>query len=304
MKDPANTKPTQTATVWRAVGLALLACASQPGCGREFYREWANQDVSEAIYEKSRDPRFRIDLFSVEPPAMARHADPYDPDRPPAPPDDFASQALSPVPQWPDHRLITPVEGTGYLALIEKDSRRYQAPPPKPANPSTETPPAVPTTPPPEGSTSPFSPRGEDFTPTNPPQPTQPGTRTSPPIPPALPGPEASRTNSGTKPAGMSPNSPSARPAQTAARTPTPGVRKDDGLRRTAAQDSPQPMPAQTPNPAPGPPVNPVVGTPPPGRDPLQPVPTPMDPNQSDSRLDVPINPRPDLKPEQYRESE
>ena len=24
---------------------------------REFYREWANQDVSEAVFEKSRDPR-------------------------------------------------------------------------------------------------------------------------------------------------------------------------------------------------------------------------------------------------------
>ena len=54
-----------------------------PGCGREFYREWANQDVTEAVFEKSRDPRYRLDLFSVEPPALARFADPYDRDRPP-----------------------------------------------------------------------------------------------------------------------------------------------------------------------------------------------------------------------------
>ena len=56
---------------------------------------------------------------------MARFADPYDPDRPPAPPDDFAAQSLSPVPQWPDHRLIMPVEGTGYLRLLD-DGPRYE----------------------------------------------------------------------------------------------------------------------------------------------------------------------------------
>src|SRR3954452_5364757 len=103
----------------RVALMALVTLASQAGCGREFYREWANQDVSEAVFEKSRDPRWRLDMFSVEPPAMARYADPYDPNRPPAPPDDYAVQALSPVPQWPDNRLITPVEGTGYIDIME-----------------------------------------------------------------------------------------------------------------------------------------------------------------------------------------
>src|SRR5690349_1706359 len=82
-------------------GLLALALGAQLGCGREFFREWANQDVSEAVFEKSRDPRFRIDLFSIDPPALARYADPYDPDTPPAPPDDRATEALAPAPQWP-----------------------------------------------------------------------------------------------------------------------------------------------------------------------------------------------------------
>ncbi|MFI5459970.1 MAG: hypothetical protein ACHRXM_31505, partial [Isosphaerales bacterium] len=99
--------------------LTGLAIGAQFGCTREFYREWANQDVSEAIFEKSRDPRWRIDLFSVEPPMLSRYADPYDQDVPPAPPDDPAAEALSPVPQWPDNRLLLPVEGTGYLDLLE-----------------------------------------------------------------------------------------------------------------------------------------------------------------------------------------
>ncbi len=50
--------------------LTALALGLQSGCTREFYREWANQDVSEAVFEKSRDPRWRMDVFSVEPPAL------------------------------------------------------------------------------------------------------------------------------------------------------------------------------------------------------------------------------------------
>jgi hypothetical protein len=103
----------------RGVLLTLLAVGSQSGCTREFYRDWANQDASEAVFEKSRDPRWRLDAFSIEPPAMSRFADPYDPEFPPAPPDDPTSEALSPVPQWPDHRLIVPAEGTGYIDMME-----------------------------------------------------------------------------------------------------------------------------------------------------------------------------------------
>src|SRR5690242_3608572 len=58
----------------RAAGLLLLALTPAAGCTREFFREWANQDVSEAVFEKSRDPRWRLDLFSVEPPPLARYA--------------------------------------------------------------------------------------------------------------------------------------------------------------------------------------------------------------------------------------
>ncbi len=99
--------------------LAALTAGGLSGCTREFFREWANQDVSEAIFEKSRDPRWRLDTFSIEPPALSRFADPYDQDAPPAPPDDIPAEALSPVPQWPSNRLIVPVEGTGYLDLLE-----------------------------------------------------------------------------------------------------------------------------------------------------------------------------------------
>ncbi|HWT77981.1 MAG TPA: hypothetical protein VN648_04185, partial [Candidatus Methylomirabilis sp.] len=41
----------------RGALLTLLAVGSQSGCTREFYRDWANQDAAEAVFEKSRDPR-------------------------------------------------------------------------------------------------------------------------------------------------------------------------------------------------------------------------------------------------------
>lgn len=119
--------PLRLAGAVRAVLLAALAVGPQAGCTREFFREWANQDVSEVVFEKSRDPRWRLDTFSIEPPALSRFADPYDQDAPPAPPDDVATEALSPVPQWPSNRLIVPAEGTGYLELLEYWQRQELA---------------------------------------------------------------------------------------------------------------------------------------------------------------------------------
>src|SRR4051812_46462795 len=99
---PARPRPGRAR---RARRLALLLSLTPvTGCGREFFRQWADQDVTESVFEKSRDPRWRLDLFTIEPPALARFADPYDPDFPPAPPDDHATEAVSPVPQWPHFR--------------------------------------------------------------------------------------------------------------------------------------------------------------------------------------------------------
>jgi len=114
----------------KAIPLAAFSVASLnlTGCTREFFRQWANQDTTEAVFEKSRDPRFRLDMFSIEPPAMSRFADPFDPDHPAAPPDDVAAEALSPVPQAPRTRLLSPTEGTGYIAMLEEWARDKASP--------------------------------------------------------------------------------------------------------------------------------------------------------------------------------
>jgi len=292
----------------RAIAFALLALGSQVGCGREFYREWANQDVSEAVFEKSRDPRWRLDQFSIDPPAMARFADPYDPDRPPAPPDDFPTQALSPVPQWPDHRLQTPLEGTGYLRMLD-DGPRYISPPPAPPrNPDDRTkvqmrPMTTPPQLPPSG-TSPFAPGA---TPTTPGGGPTPGDR--PPGATNADGPAMSLQNSGPKAAAMSPTSlavnavpqpspPSTNPGS----TPGAGANKDAGVKRVAMQGEPvRTIPPQTQ------PISPLTPPPSTTTSPGDLLRTPRisgDPLPTDDNLSRPLNPRPDLTPEQYRESE
>ena len=264
----------------RLAVLAMLTLAVQGGCTREFFRNWANQDVSEAVYEKSRDPRWRLDMFSIEPPALARYADPTDQDSPPAPPDDRATEALGPVPQWHDTRLLVPLEGTGYLDLLDKGPR-YESPPRPvalPPRPPLRIP-APPTTPPP------FAP--------------QPGV--APP-----PG-----GNSGT---GIPRMSPIPVPAQPPANAPLPGVNppqarasvRDPHLRRAAFQETGLPAPVPVPPGGAAP-----ITVPPPGTAsgaPAAPNPrsTPSDDKvePTDPNLRAPVNPRPDLTPDQYRASE
>ena len=124
-------------------GMALGATlAPQLGCGREFFRHWADQDVSEAVFEKTRDPRWRMDRLTIEPPALARFANPYDQDRQPAPPDDPAASALSPTPQFPYHQLLVPAEGTGYVDYLERCAR-YVTPTPDPVLPNPTPPPGM-----------------------------------------------------------------------------------------------------------------------------------------------------------------
>ncbi len=324
----------------RLAAIALLALGSQAGCGREFYREWANQDVTEAVFEKSRDPRWRMDLFSKEPPAMARFADPYDPDRPPAPPDDLASQALSPVPQWPEHRLIMPVEGTGYLKLLD-EGPKYVPPKPNPprALPIVRPLPPPPPTPPPSGTTSPFNPAAP------------PGGTAAP----AGPGPaSSSRPNSGTgrddsSPTSVASNAPKGREARggipkdpadpTKLALPEPTLdeaarrdaavevarlamikkdvdkaeaeadrkarvgKKDQGVRQAAMQQDPtrpMPIPGPTNSPTPVPPPSSVTA---PG-DRLQTPRIPGDPLPVDADLSKPINPRPDQTTREYQDAE
>ncbi len=289
-----------------------LAIGSQAGCTREFFREWANQDASQAIFEKSRDPRWRIDLFSIDPPALSRFADPYDPDVPPAPPDDYAAQALAPVPQWPDNRLLIPAEGTGYLDLLDawqrgEEAAGAQPSPPDPpkrnsdkANQNGNGPGAKPSNDDAPDSKKNGKP-GSDAAPGSGAKPT----RVAPPLPPTgSASPFGREGNSGPGNEEMSPTNVPGAPPSSPPRpeNPTPPQaskhKRDDSVLLTAFQETGIPAPNSAPAPA-------NADEPPQRRGgDLSPPPVGMDPNPTDRDLSKPDVVRPDLTPEEYRASE
>lgn len=100
--------------------LLLVAALFAPsaGCTRKFFRERADRDVEKVITEKNVFEPWRVEQWHVYPDPRARFADPFNPDRPPMPPDDPAAQFLSPNPQRPGKAGIGKFEGTGYLDLL------------------------------------------------------------------------------------------------------------------------------------------------------------------------------------------
>jgi outer membrane protein TolC len=73
------------------LGLLLLLSA---GCGRPFYRRQADQQSYGLIGCATRDPRWPLKDYTIQPSPASRFFDPNDPDRPPMPPDDPTSHLL------------------------------------------------------------------------------------------------------------------------------------------------------------------------------------------------------------------
>jgi len=284
--------------------LLALLLATQPGCTREFFREWANQDVSEAVFEKSRDPRWRLDTFSVEPPAMSRFADYSDPEFPPAPPDDVAAEALSPKPQSPDNRLLVPMEATGYIDMLETWQRERDALPQPPEEDATPGGPAA--TPAPSEAPSPFSPEAAPLAPGAIPD-FAPPPIAPPPIPPA-----AAEGAAGPTTLKLGPRDPKAkpvlladsRPAKTKLTVPPPRSAEsftrnktqaapktnDDEVRPAAMQNAESDVSIRGIRPGE------VENVPPGVQSPYQLPPTavPLDPNREERDIGTPGMPRPD----------
>ncbi|MDW8243988.1 MAG: TolC family protein [Thermogemmata sp.] len=101
---------------WLAiVGAAVLA----GGCTRQFFRERADADVEGILSQKNVFPEWAVHNWHVYPDPRSRFADPYSPDHPPYPPDDYATRLLSPNPQHPTKKSgVGRYEGTGYLQLL------------------------------------------------------------------------------------------------------------------------------------------------------------------------------------------
>jgi hypothetical protein len=90
------------------------------GCTRHFFRNRADKEALEVIAEKDQYEQSSVENFYVYPHEKARFADGSNPDRPPMPPDDPATQSLSPCPQKPGKAGTALIEGTGYLDLLRE----------------------------------------------------------------------------------------------------------------------------------------------------------------------------------------
>src|SRR5690242_16247089 len=100
--------------------LAALSLAG-PGCSRKFFREYADKDVAGVITQTNKFPDWMVKNWHVYPDPRARFADPYNPDRPPYPPDDFAARVLSPNPQHPTKKTgVGCYDGDGYICLLQQ----------------------------------------------------------------------------------------------------------------------------------------------------------------------------------------
>ena len=294
---PSSRRPARSRGLRARAALVVAAAAlgTGAGCGREFFRNWADQDVSEAVFEKSRDPRWKLEEFSVEPPALSRFANPYDPDRPPAPPDDYATEALSPVPQLPHHRLLVPSEGTGYLDMLETwrnlNPVANAAAPANPAAPATPpAPPAGPSTfapgPPATAARAPRANSGPATAAATPKTSVREAVGARPPLLVNL-----RPVDPPSRPAGARkapPTSPPAGPAR--AGQPL----RDPGVQAVAFRQASQPP--EAPRPAGGEPADLPTVEPP--------RPNAMDPDPINQDLERLGNPRPDLTPGEAREAE
>ncbi len=84
---------TQSAWTRRIAGLllAMMVLPAFSGCSRKFWREQAEGDTYRAISEKLTDERWQNPRMNLTPDPRSRFYDPYDPDKPPLPPDDPAA---------------------------------------------------------------------------------------------------------------------------------------------------------------------------------------------------------------------
>ncbi len=72
--------------------VAVLSVAA--GCARSYYRKSADREVQRLIAEKARDPRWALGDTGIVPGPESRLFDPSDPDHPPMPEDDPASNQI------------------------------------------------------------------------------------------------------------------------------------------------------------------------------------------------------------------
>ncbi len=128
----------------RRLPVLMLVAVAATGCSREKYRERADKDVEAIISQKNVFPQWQVKNWHVYPDQRARFADPFKPDAPPFPVDDYAAQLVSPNPQKPGKGGVGRFEGDGYLHQIAAWDTRNRGEGDPDAAPKPPADPAIP----------------------------------------------------------------------------------------------------------------------------------------------------------------
>ena len=112
-------------TMLLAMAVALIAAT---GCSRAHYRRQADKEVYGLIDCASRDPRWPVDDYTIQPDPRSRMFDPDNPDRPPMPPDDPESHKLmhcvdgkKGYPCWHDNGDTDQVENASFVDYLPRN---------------------------------------------------------------------------------------------------------------------------------------------------------------------------------------
>ncbi len=112
------------------VHCAWLACVLG-ACSRGAYREAADREVARLIAEKSNDPRWALEDFSIELDPRSRYYDSSDPVRPPMPPDDpYSHDMMIKVdgmwgwPHWDKYGTVEELENPDWRRHLDDDLPR------------------------------------------------------------------------------------------------------------------------------------------------------------------------------------
>ncbi|MHC4741598.1 MAG: hypothetical protein ACYS8Z_06795, partial [Planctomycetota bacterium] len=114
--------------VWVMPILLASVVIALGGCSRTDRTEsriQADQEAYDVIAERNADPRWKADDYSIEIDPRSRHFDPYDPDRPPMPKDDPASNkymhlvdGMKGWAHWEDDGIRAELENPGWREAL------------------------------------------------------------------------------------------------------------------------------------------------------------------------------------------
>ncbi|MDB5312382.1 MAG: hypothetical protein JWO38_6584 [Gemmataceae bacterium] len=115
----------------RATPILFLALVSAAGCTRSFYRSSADRETYPIVAERERlSPAFDIGRTRLEPRPGSRLGDPFNPDRPPKPPDDPAAAVFMTRPNgirgartWGKDGYTDMIEPPGWDQALGLDAR-------------------------------------------------------------------------------------------------------------------------------------------------------------------------------------